>query len=758
MERGAVVTLTPPPRAEEAPAAPAPPGPSPDGLPVVAGLVMAAAAGGVAVAPGYADPAPVHVLLPACALLSVVVTLLLRRRTSALRTVLAGLPLPLAVVAACSVWVPGEGTGVLGSTVEAVLHSGARILTSTAPTPMNADTLALPVLATWLTGAASALAWRGRRRALALLPGLLLLVGAVVLNGPVAPPGFPAIGLLTVSAVILMSASREEADRGAPADRAALSVEVESSGGTPPGRPRRALVTGVIAVLTATATVYGGPVLLAGWDADPGDPRTVVSPPMDPQAALNPLVHLSGWAADPDEPLLTVAADEPVSLRWVTLSDFTGTTWLPEGGYRAAGQELPEPVPPLPHATGVSAEITVGEDLPGSWAPVVGAPRRIGLPSPGYSAFSGTVVSMDGAVAGTRYQVTGDVADWRPDELAGASTPADEIFDRYRELPAGAPSVLNDVVAAVASEGSPYQRARALAEYLRRSHRFDPETPGGHGYANVAAVLAPPGEEGGGGTSEQFASAFAMLARAAGLPSRVAVGFGAGTEEAGGTRTVHTGDAVAWGEVYFDGVGWVPFAVTPGEEGGDDASEAARSERTPEGAESAQDQALPRDDAHDVAAPRREPERFPVWAVPAIAGGLLAAVLAVPALRLARSGRRLRAGTPERRVLGAWHELRDGLRLCASEPPPGHTVSDTVALARSLLPETAQPWAQVDLGRLGRTVNGIGFAAGPGVTGEQAASITEGVRRQLRALRLSRSRTRRLTWWFDPRPLLWRER
>ncbi|RKS06179.1 transglutaminase superfamily protein [Nocardiopsis sp. Huas11] len=761
-----MVTVTRP-RSEEAREVPGPAADSSRGHPAgpvpparvgaapATALVLAAAAGSVAIAPGYALPAQVYAVVPACALLGVLVTLGLRRRMSASAGLLAGLAVPLAVVVACSVWLPGEGTGVVGSAVEAVLHSGARILTSTAPTPVNADTLALPVLATWLTAAASALAWCGRRRALALVPGLLLLVGAVVLNGPVAPPGFPAIGMLTVAAVLLMSASmdRSEADRPDPAG---LSIEVDTAGAAPPGRLRRNLATGVVAALTAGAVVFAGPVLLAGWNAEPGDPREAMSPPMDPQAALNPLGYLAGWAADADEPLLTVTADDPVSLRWVTLADFTGTTWLPQAGYRSAGGTFPEPVPPLPHATERAVEIAVGEDLPGGWVPVVGSPSRIDLASPGYDAFSGTVVNMDGPVAGTRYQVTGDVADWRADELARASTPADALFEDYRELPAGAPPVLNEVVAAVASEGAPYARARALADYLKESHTFDPETPGGHGYANVAAILAQPGAQ-GGGTSEQFASAFALLARAAGLPSRVAVGFGPGTDGGAGAHTVYTGDAVAWGEVYFEGVGWVPFSVTPGVEGGDTADEAPQDAAEPEEAENPADEEPSTDDAHDVSAPREDRNRTPWWVVAAVAGGLVALVLAVPVLRLLRRRRRLGSGPPARRVMGAWRELREDLRMCEVTVPPGNTVADTVDLARGLLPERARAWAEVDLARLRRTVNAVGFSAGAGVPEEQASAIADGIRRQSRVLRLSRGRARALTWWFDPRPLFWRD-
>lgn len=718
-----------------------------------AGLVLAASAGGIALAPGYAAPTPVLAVLPVGALLAVAVTLAARARLRPSLVVPAGLPVPLAAVMVCAAVLPGQGSGVVDSAAEALVHSGARILTSAAPTPLSVDTLTAPLLATWLAGVGSVLLWHGRRPALAIMPGLLWLVGAVVLNGPVAPPGFPSIGLVAVASVLLMAAApRRPAAPGAPS--AALEVEDDGPEGAGGGRAARILTTGLVTVLAGAVTVFGGPALLSGWEARPHDPRESVTPPLAPEAALNPLGHLSLWAAEPDVPLLTVRSEEPVDLRWVALSDFTGTTWLPEGGYRAAGGVLPAPVPAPPHAVRAGARVTVGDGLPGGWVPVVGAPRTVDLPSVGHDARSGVVVLREGPVAGAEYTVTGDVADWRPEELASAHVPAGAEFDRYRELPAGAPAVLNDVAAAVAGQGPPYERALLIAEYLRDSHHFSAETPGGHGYAHLARVLAPPGEQGGGGTSEQFASAFALLARAAGLPSRVVVGFGPGTGSGEGGRTVRTGDAVAWGEVYFEGAGWVPFPVTPGEEGEEAPEEAAAGSAGEDAAGEADDQGA-RDGGAD-GAQGRAPGRDGSWTRPALAAGAVLAVLAaaVPAARLARRARRLRYGPPERRILGAWRELRDALRQSGAPAAADRTVGETLAEVGARVTGGDRD----ALARLGRAVNWIGFAEHPRVSPEEAARAAAVARGHAAGLRRALPRARRALWWFDPRPLWWRSR
>lgn len=60
-----------------------------------------------------------------------------------------------------------------------------------------------------------------------------------------------------------------------------------------------------------------------------------------------------------------------------------------------------------------------------------------------------------------------------------------------------------------------------------------------------------------------FATAFVLLARAEGLPARYVQGFCVPVENRGGTM-VYSNMAHAWPEVYFEGIGWIPFEPTPG--------------------------------------------------------------------------------------------------------------------------------------------------------------------------------------------------
>ncbi|HTA04269.1 MAG TPA: DUF3488 and transglutaminase-like domain-containing protein [Streptosporangiaceae bacterium] len=65
------------------------------------------------------------------------------------------------------------------------------------------------------------------------------------------------------------------------------------------------------------------------------------------------------------------------------------------------------------------------------------------------------------------------------------------------------------------------------------------------------------------GYCQQYAWAFAVLARLAGIPSRIAVGYTGGTPAGHATWQVTTADAHAWPELYFPGEGWLRFEPTP---------------------------------------------------------------------------------------------------------------------------------------------------------------------------------------------------
>lgn len=66
------------------------------------------------------------------------------------------------------------------------------------------------------------------------------------------------------------------------------------------------------------------------------------------------------------------------------------------------------------------------------------------------------------------------------------------------------------------------------------------------------------------GYCEQFSGAMALMLRTLGIPARVATGFSPGRPDGPDRYVVRDREAHSWVEVYFTGIGWVPFDPTPG--------------------------------------------------------------------------------------------------------------------------------------------------------------------------------------------------
>lgn len=144
---------------------------------------------------------------------------------------------------------------------------------------------------------------------------------------------------------------------------------------------------------------------------------------------------------------------------------------------------------------------------------------------------------------------------------AGSDYP-EWVLDRYLALPDQVPDrVLALARDLTATEPTPYDRALAIESYLRTfSYTLDVPSPPFH--RDVADYFLFDLQR---GHCDYYATTMAVLARAAGLPARLVVGYANGTYDENNARYVVTeADAHAWVEVYFPEYGWVEFEPTAG--------------------------------------------------------------------------------------------------------------------------------------------------------------------------------------------------
>ncbi|NES14620.1 DUF3488 domain-containing transglutaminase family protein [Micromonospora sp. PPF5-17] len=668
-------------------------------------------------------------------------------------------------LAAAHAALPG-GLGAVAA--DAARNAVPRLLTAMIPVEPAPDTVLVPLVAAWLAGLTAAeVALRTGRVLLGYLPPALLYAGALYVVGPNADPAIGPSVLFAAVAAAGLAAPSGRPDRPGSADPAA---------GLAPAVRLRLFAAGAagVAVVVALAALLA-PVVAGQVDDRPVDPRRYVEPPQVESLDENPLIRISGWALNPDQQLLDVRTEAGASagdaprIRLAVLSDYDGVTWRVGATYRNAGRILPAATPaPGASTDTIRQRITVA-DLTGRLLPAVPTPREVSGARVAYDPATGTLIRPEGLALGLRYTVT-SVRE-RPDTnlLATANVPAGDAVARVLRVADGAPEQLRRLATQLAEEnGAPYARATAIQDFLAEHYRVTADAPSGHAYPNLAFFLFGPRNGGGQrGTSEQFAAAFAVLGRLAGLPTRVVVGF-----DPKGDGPVRAADASAWPEVLFDGLGWVPFdpMPRPDEEPRPVEEDFRPPPDTPPPSEvpepTLEATATPPAEAAPASAGGRGGPGTPVLVGGGVGGLVLLVGLVLLTLMLLRrnlSRARLHRGDPGGRIAGAWRELTDALRL--SGHPAGHDLAATevAAQARRTLagaraagdPAAAADAAGGDVDELAALLNQVGFAPGTATPAQadRAAALAAGY---VAALRAARPRWRRLLWTVHPGPLRWR--
>jgi transglutaminase-like putative cysteine protease len=306
----------------------------------------------------------------------------------------------------------------------------------------------------------------------------------------------------------------------------------------------------------------------------------------------SPLVDIATRLRQLDQQeVFTVQTAHPSYLRITALSTFSGSGWSLDDTYRPAHGDLPASDPgPLAvpadvgPATTVTATVHVST-LQSLWLPAPYRPVRVsGVGGVSYSADAASIITSKPTSDGLTYTVTSSVPEPLPATLE-ASAPVDPgraDLRKYLALPSDLSPVVRALAQQHATGATPYQQAKSLQDWLRSPpFRYDLNVPADQSQNALVNFLTTTRA----GFCQQFAASFAVLARAVGLPTRVAVGFTQGDRDSQGIYHVKNADAHAWPEVWFDGVGWVAFEPTPGR-GSPDPSAQAVTGAAPQQAES----------------------------------------------------------------------------------------------------------------------------------------------------------------------------
>ena len=476
--------------------------------------------------------------------------------------------------------------------------------------------------------------------------------------------------------------------------------------------------------LAGTAAVVAGAVLLGGGvavvTAPPNDQRFVlrdeIQPPFDPLDYPSPLAGFRHYTKQvTDDVMFVVDGMLPGDrIRLATMDAYTGRLWnltdpatsaAGSGSFELVGRSFPEPTLITADTRGgLTFEIVDYADV---WVPGVGSPTDLQFTAGAaqsatddvrYNPATGTTVLTSGLATGDRYTI--DALVQRPFSLADLSdaqtadielSPVDGVPDivtiRAQEFSGRATSPIDQLEA----------MRIALVEQGFLSHgRASDAVPSraGHGADRITELFE---RQQMVGDQEQYATAFALMARSLGYPARVVMGFAPDITE-GQPADVTGDDVTAWVEVAFDEVGWIAFDPTPEQtDVPQDQVPKPQSEPQP------QVRQPPRldDDREDLLSPVELEEteddeddtafRIPGWVfvlglsilIPAALALLPLLIVAIVKSRRAR--RRRTSGPGHDRVAGAWEELEDRYSELGFTVPPKLTRGATATALESQL-------------------------------------------------------------------------
>lgn len=398
----------------------------------------------------------------------------------------------------------------------------------------------------WLMGivgfAATWVAVVVRRPSIGLLLPLPMaaIAGISVPESDQVASGLVVLVLFAIGLGVLSGAQPEESPgvRGAPGDAEKL----------PAGYEVRRALRALPLLAAVTVGLYG----LAQTDLLFPDP--VIDPAQEPQKPKTvPLTEVE------DRVLFTAEASISGPWRVGSLDVYDGEDWRLPAFSESELADVPRSGIVDPSLQpGVRATFTIA-GLGGTVLP--GLPNTVGIVAEGpklaYDSRNGSTRVAQGQVqAGLRYTVVAAALP-RVEDLRLVTAPVPKALSRFAEIPLPPPAVIDLL------EKSPKASKWDQFDFLR-TFVLSNVTAAGTGVPKsvpperVQDMLAGSKE----GSPYEIVAAQAMLARWAGIPSRIGYGFDGG-ELVDGKLEIRPRNGASFPEVYFSNYGWLPVIGTP---------------------------------------------------------------------------------------------------------------------------------------------------------------------------------------------------
>jgi hypothetical protein len=211
----------------------------------------------------------------------------------------------------------------------------------------------------------------------------------------------------------------------------------------------------------------------------------------------------------------------------------------------------------------VTTDITINADDTGpAVLPVPYAPSQLHVDSvPGWRETAGTLMVFNPRTDMARLHYTVQSEEVNTQKADIPNEEAQGSVAQYATPPTGpdAQQLTSIADQVTRNAQTPLQEAKRLENWFQSSrftYSLKPDLPQTNWLLPFLRTIRT-------GYCVQYAQAFAILARALGIPARIAIGYTAGNPGPNHTWDVTTADAHAWPELYFQSYGWLRFEPTP---------------------------------------------------------------------------------------------------------------------------------------------------------------------------------------------------
>jgi transglutaminase-like putative cysteine protease len=433
-------------------------------------------------------------------------------------------------------------------------HAPNELRSAVVPVAVGGPALLLAVIATYVVGALSE--WTARRFDApigAIGPSVALFISIAALGQGRWAPTTACYGLAVL--VYLLVLHYEE-------------LTERRSWFHTAGSKRSRLLTGgaAAAAFIVLVAIALGPAM-PGADGEPlldyrslgeGGQGSVLT-------ASPPILTLHDKLTQPaKKELFTVHTNDGKGWYWrvIALDHLSDDTWTVPPTDSESASKLDRPQN-LPRSHRSVQQFDLGS-LDAVWLPAAYRPTSITLHGAQVVPKSLTLYLASGALSDLRYTVESEIP--QPTETELLRVRPRDLRDQadLTQLPDNFPDRVRNLAREVTKNAhTPYEEAVALEQFFGAQNGFT-YTLDTNLHSSSRALEAFLFET-KAGFCEQYAGAYAAMARSIGLPTRVAVGYQRGTQQQDGTWHVTNHDAHAWPEVWLgDEIGWYAFEPTPG--------------------------------------------------------------------------------------------------------------------------------------------------------------------------------------------------